>query len=105
MDETRGCAREHEILPNAISYDVVALRIEREPEDGSEAFLELAVRRGTERRQLRFWSPRELAIERGGPTSTGGFQIQDISSRGMEGLGVRVFDCEGSWGAVSFVAK
>ena len=54
----------------------MALRIEREPKDGSEAFLDLTVRRGTERRQLRFWSPQELEIERGGPTRTGGFQIQ-----------------------------
>jgi len=51
---------EHEVLPNAISYAIVALRIEREPKDGSEAFLDLTVRRGTERRQLRFWSPQEL---------------------------------------------
>ena len=100
-----GDAPEHEILPNAISYHIVALHIERDPEDGSEAFLDLTVRRGTERRLLRFWSPRELEIERGGPTNTGGFQIQDISSRGMEDLGVRVYDCEAGGEGVSFLAR
>jgi len=91
-----GEAPEHKILPNASSYHIVAVRIELDPEDGSEAFLDVTVRRGTERRLLRFWSPRELEIETegGGPINTGGFQIQDISSRGMEGLGVRVYDCE-----------
>jgi len=100
-----GAAAEHSILPDAIFYRIVALRIERDPEDGSEPFLDLTVRRGAERRLLRFWSPQDLEIERGGPTDTSGFQISDISSSGLEGLNVRVWNCEGSLGAVSFVAR
>jgi hypothetical protein len=100
-----GDAPEHKILPNAISYHIVALHIEPDPADGSEAFMDLTVRRGTERRLPRFWSPQELEIERGGPTNTGGFQIQDISSRRMEDLGVRAYDCEAGGEGVSFVAR
>jgi hypothetical protein len=70
-----GDAPDHEILPEASSYNIVALRIDRVPEDGSEPFLDLTVRRRAERRLLRFWSPQDLEIERGGPTDTGGFRV------------------------------
>ena len=100
-----GDAPEHDILPDARSYSIVAFHLERDLEGGSEPFLDLTLRRGAERRILRFWSPRDLEIERGGPTYTGGLQISDISSQGLEDLTVRVWDCEGSRGAVSFVAK
>lgn len=103
MDEQLlwGDGDDHGILPDANFYSIVAIHIERDPEDGSEPFLDLTVSR-TERRLLRFWSPQDLEIEHGGPFDTGGSRIQDISSRGLNGLGVRVRDCEGPLGAVSF---
>jgi hypothetical protein len=60
---------EHSILPRAWEFEIVGLRLEKVPVDESEPFLDLALQRGTERRVLRFWSPRDLEIERGGPVS------------------------------------
>lgn len=101
-----GDAPQHPILPNAHRYAIVALQLELEPEDGSEPFLDLVLRQGAERRRLRFWSPQELEIERGGPVDTGGFEILDISSRGLEELGVLVSDSEGAGGGtVRFLAR
>jgi hypothetical protein len=75
------------------------------PLAGGEPFLDLTVERRGERRTLRFWSPRDLEIERGGPQNTGGLEILDISARGLDRLAVRVSDFEASPGAVRFVAR
>jgi len=96
---------EHSILPKAFQYEVVGLRLERDPVDGGEPFIDLVLRRGTERRVLRFWSPQELEIERGGPVMTSGLIIRDIRRRGLERLGVQVDDCEASPGAIRFLAR
>jgi hypothetical protein len=96
---------EHAILPRAWEFEIVGLRLEREPLDGTESFLDLILRRGHERRTLRFWSPRDLEIERGGPTMTSGLTISDVIARGLERLGVKVDDFESSRGAVRFVAR
>ena len=95
----------HSILPRAFEYEIVGLRLEREPFDGSEPFLDLTLRRGQERRVLRFWSPQNLEVERGGPTMTSGLVIYDIRARGLDRLGVEVKDFEASHGRVSFVAR
>ena len=100
-----GEAPEHVVLPRAHEYEIVAFRLEREPMDGDEPYVDIVFRRGAERRLLRFWSPQELQIERGGPVRTGGLTIQDISGRGLERLGVRVADFESSHGAVTFLAR
>jgi len=96
---------EHSVLPRAWEFEIVGVRLEREPTDGGEPFLDLALRRGAERRYLRFWSPVELEIERGGPQMTGGLIIKDIRGRHLEGLGVRVDDLEASRGAIRFYAR
>jgi hypothetical protein len=96
---------EHSILPKAFEYEIIGLRLDREPIDGIEPFLDLTLRRGQHRRVLRFWSPQNLEIERGGPTMTHGLVIYDIRGRGLERLGVEVDDFEGNHGRVSFVAR
>lgn len=96
---------EHPILPRAWEYEIIGIRLEREPYDGSEPFLDLRLRKGTERRLLRFWSPCELEIERGGPCMTSGLVIRDIRARGLDGLGVMVSDFEASPGSVEFLAR
>jgi len=63
------------------------------------------LRRGVERVNLRFWSPQDLEIERGGPSKTGGLMIEDISARGWDRIGVRVTDREPTRGAMRFVAR
>ena len=70
-----------------------------------EPFLDLILRRGQERRVLRFWSPQNLEVERGGPTMTHGLVIYDIRARGLERLTMEVDDFESSDGKVSFVAR
>jgi hypothetical protein len=68
---------EHPILDSSWDYEVVGLRLEKEPTEEIEPFLDLTLRRGSERRTFRFWSPSELEIERGGPLMTGGLTIFD----------------------------
>jgi len=78
---------EHSILPKAFEYEVIGLRLEREPLNGGEPFLDLTVRRGVERRRFRFWSPQNLEIERGGPAMTSRLVILDrghMDSTGLE---------------------
>ena len=96
---------EHAILPRAFEYEIIGLHLEREPLDGSEAYLDLMLRRGPERRLLRFWSPQELEVERGGPTMTGGLVIRDLRGRGLDSIGVKVDDFESSHGSVRFIAR
>lgn len=96
---------DHPILPEAWRHEVVGFRLDRIPEDGTEAYLDLTLMREGRRRRLRFWSPRDIQIERGGPCITFGLVISDLQSRGLEDVGVRVDDFEASQGAVRFVAR
>jgi hypothetical protein len=95
----------HPILDRAWTYEIVGLRLERVPLDGGEPFLDLVLRSGAERRLLRFWSPADLEIEKGGPTMTSGLAILDVRARGLEHIGVMVTDFEASTGSVRFVAR
>ena len=97
--------RDHPILSHANTWEIVGMRLERDPQDGEEPFVDLTLRRGLERTILRFWSPQDLEIERGGPTNTGGLAIEDVSTRGWERIGVRVTDREATLGAVRFLAR
>jgi hypothetical protein len=83
---------EHPILAKASEFKVVGLHLEKTPVDGTEPLLDLMAQRNGERRVLRFWSPSDLEIERGGPTMTWGLIIRDISARGLEKIGVEVDD-------------
>ncbi|MDB4906246.1 MAG: hypothetical protein JWO05_1030 [Gemmatimonadetes bacterium] len=96
--------REHPVLPEAWRYEIVGLFLDLSPEDGEEAYLDLHLRRDGMRRVLRFWSPQDLEIQRGGPVS-GGLQLFDVSDRQFAGLGVRVDDGEASTGSLRFLAR
>lgn len=106
-DHTRlwGDDPDHPILPRAHEYRIVGFCLQLEPLGASESYVDLTVQRGSERRLLRFWSPSDIEIERGGPADTGGLQVQDISGRQLAGLTVRVADFEASQGAVHFLAR
>lgn len=95
----------HPILPRPWEFEILALRLDWEPPDGTEPFLDLRLRRGNELRALRFWSPADLEIERGGPVKTSGLVILDLRSRGLDRIEVRVDDIEASPGAMRFVAR
>jgi len=95
----------HPILPESWTWEIVGLSIQREPSDAAEPYLDLTVKRAGVTRRLRFWSPQDLVVEEGGPTMTSGLEILDVRSRGLDRLGVRVSDFEGSPGAVRFWAR
>lgn len=94
----------HRIIDAPHSYQLRALRYDTGA-DGGEPYLDLELGKGPEIRRLRFWSPRDLEIEKGFPQSTGGMEILDVSARHLDGIGVRVADCESSWGAITFWAR
>jgi len=96
---------DHHVLPEAWTWDIIGLNVQSAPKDGMEPYLDLTLRRGVGERQLRFWSPQQLLVEEGWPSHTAGLSIQDVSYRGLEKLGVRVDDLEGSHGAISFWAR
>jgi hypothetical protein len=96
--------KDHPILRDAWRYEIVGVNLELAPLDESEPFLDLTVRRGQDRRTLRFFSPRSIEIEEGGPVS-GGLKIVDVSGRGLDGVGVRVDDFEATPGSLRFWAR
>ena len=96
---------DHPILAQAWRYRIVSLVLELEPLDGGEPYLDLVLRYREDRRRLRFWSPQDLEIERGGPRHTHGLEILDVRDRGLDRLGVRVDDFEASSGSVRFWAR
>lgn len=95
---------DHPILTRPWEYEVVGFSYMR-PEDGTEPYIDLTLRKGQVVRRLRFFSPQEIEIEKGFPCSTHGMYFSDVRARGMEGLGVRVGDFEASSGRVSFWAR
>lgn len=94
----------HPIIDRPDEYRICAMRYEMNWDDG-EPFLDLELRRGDIVRRLRFWSPRDLEIEKWFPVPTGGMEILDVRARQMEGIGVRVGDFEESPGAITFWAR
>lgn len=93
---------DHPILDRAFEWEIVGLNLDMLASEDKEAHLDLVLHRAQERCVLRFWSPTELEIEKGGPSRTGGLVILDISSRQLSNLGVRVDDVESSPGASAF---
>ena len=95
----------HPIVDKPWSYEIVGLNYQRGGAD-QEPFIDITLERGEDRRHLRFLSPRELRIEPGFPTMTGGLVILDISGRAMNGLAVMVEDFAGATGgSVRFFAR
>ena len=95
----------HSVVERPWEYEILSLGFYQSQTGEFEPFIDLTLKKGDRLRHLRFYSPRELEIEKGFPAKTGGFCIYDVSARGMEGLGVRVDDFEASWGAVKFWAR
>jgi len=95
----------HPVLKDAYQYHVVMVHLELAPIDGGEPYLDLGLQRGAERVHLRFWSPQDLSIERGGPVMTSGLCILDIRSRQLDGLGIQVDDFESTNGSIRFMSR
>jgi hypothetical protein len=95
---------DHSIIDRPWEYDIIGFCYQREPEDYSQPYIDLTLRKGTTIRRLRFLQPRSLKIDEGFPVRTGGMEILDVRHRQMEGVGVHVSDFEASQGAVTFWA-
>ncbi|APR81062.1 Hypothetical protein A7982_06409 [Minicystis rosea] len=103
-DASWGIDPRHPLLPDAHNYDLLEFNLCLAPADGGEPYVDLVLASASRRVVLRFWSPRQLEIQEGGP-STFGMEILDLSARGLDGISVRVDDYELSGGAVRFVAR
>lgn len=90
----------HPIVKRPWEYEILSFGFYRSPSGEFESFIDLTLKNSDALRHLRFYSPRELEIEKGFPARTGGFCIYEVSDRSMEGLNIRVSDFEASWGAV-----
>ena len=95
---------QHPIIDRPYEYDILAMHYQAAA-DEVEPFLDLTLGRGELVRRLRFFSPRDLKIEKGFPVATGGMEILDVSVRQMEGIGVLVGDFESSPGSITFWAR
>jgi len=96
--------RDHPVLPDAWRYEIVGLRLELKPQDEAEPFIDLTLELSGERRTLRFYSPRSIEIEKGGPVS-GGLKILDVAGRQLDGIRVHVDDYEARSGSLRFWAR
>jgi hypothetical protein len=95
---------EHPALPHPEQYDIVRLHLDLSPESGAEPFLDLTFQRGRSVRVLRFGSPRNLVLDKEGPTTLG-MVILDVSGRQLEDVGVCVDNYEDTLGRLTFVAR
>lgn len=94
----------HPILEKPWEYRIVEFRYSTGT-DGGVPFIDLHQFRETTQRRLRFLRPKDLVIEEGCfPEPTGGLVILNSRARQLEGMNVRVADCEGTRGALSFWA-
>jgi hypothetical protein len=94
----------HAVLPAADTWHIVGLSWRLLSGPTYQCNIDLLLQRGDETVSLRFYGAQDLEIERGGPRDTAGLTILDVRARGLERLGVRVTDFEGSHGQVDFWA-
>lgn len=94
---------DHPILRQPWTYDVVEFYFLAATDD-TEAYLDLSLRRSTELRRLRFFSPQDICLERGFPNCPGLF-ISDVSTSQLENIRVQVGDFEAGPGGMSFWAR
>ena len=95
----------HPIVEYPHFYDIDFFSYKFVKMDNSKSYIDLHLKKNTEVIKLRFWGPQNLEIEKGFPWATGGMFIENISSHGLESLGIYVGDFEASGGSVTFWAK
>jgi hypothetical protein len=81
---------DHPIIAQPWDYRISELRYACDISDG-EPFIDLVLKRDSEIRRLRFFSPRGFSVDEGfEPDDYIGLQILDISGRQLEGISVEV---------------
>ena len=63
----------HPIVERPWEYEILSLGFYQSPSGEFEPFIDLTFKKGDVLRHLRFYSPRELEIERGFPARTGAY--------------------------------
>lgn len=96
---------EHPIIVRPHEFNIVGFYFHVEPENPLKSYIDMTLKKGSIVRRLRFYGPRDLAIEKGFPMPTRGLEILDVSARQMSDINVRVTDFEASPGSVTFWAK
>jgi len=96
--------KEHSILaaPSQSAIEDFYYHIDRETP--SKSFIDMALRKGKEIVELRFYRPIDLKIEIGFP-ATPGMVFYDVSAHGAENIGVEVASVGTSPGSITFCAK
>ena len=93
----------HPVIDRPHEYEIVEFTYVS-PLDGSEPYIDLELLKGDRLRLLRFFSPQDLQITKGFPNSSG-LTILDVRARQMDGLGVRMANCEAHGGCPEFWAR
>src|SRR5437764_10027173 len=93
---------DHPILDQPWTYEIIGLNYQRPA--GAEPYLDLTLQRDKAVRRLRFYSPSDIRVTRGFPSSSG-LCILDVSGRQLEGIGVKVANFENSSGCPEFFAR
>ena len=94
---------DHPILDKPWTWQLMEFAYHLDPVDWRKSYIDLLIEREGRVRRLRFFSPRDLEISQGLPTSIG-MCILDVGGRQLEGLRVRVANFEQSHGAPTFWA-
>jgi len=94
---------DHPVIERPFQYELVEFCYVR-PLDGSEPYIDIGLLKGTLFRRLRFFSPQNIQITEGFPDSSG-LAILDVTSRQLDGLGVRVVNFEAGGGCPEFWAR
>lgn len=82
---------DHPIIDRPYEYRLTELRYVIEDPDRGEPFIDMVLTKGSVRRRLRFWSPRNFHVQEGfSPDSYLGLQILDVSRRQLEDISVEV---------------
>ncbi len=93
----------HPVIQRPHEYSIVEFTYVS-PQDGSEAYIDIILKKGDSLRRLRFHGPQDLQITSGFPNSSG-LVIVDVSARQLNGLGVRVMNREAHDGCPEFWAR
>jgi len=95
----------HPIIDRPFEYKVIGLNYKKNSDDHLRSYIDLKLQKGDIIRNLRFYGPQDLEIEKGFPEPTSGMEILDVSERQLENINVRVTDFEASPGKITFWAK
>ena len=93
----------HPVIQRPHEYKIVEFTYVS-PQDGSEAYIDIGLKKDDSLRRLRFHGPQDLQITKGFPDSSG-LVILDVSSRHLDGIGVRVINREAHDGCPEFWAR